>query len=467
MTDDLIRKDTTELAGLISSRQVSPVELTEACLRRIDALNPTLNAFLTVCGDEAMESAREAEKSAGPDMPPLHGIPVAVKDLEATKGIRTTFGSLAFKDNVPDEDSIIVERLRKAGAIVLGKTNTPEFGQSTSTENRLGDDCRNPWDTGRTSGGSSGGSGAALAAYICPLATGSDGGGSIRVPAAFCGVYGIKPTHGRVPSKDGGWALFSDSGPMSRSVRDAALMLNQISGHDSRDSLAIRSAPPDFLEALDGEVKGLKVAWSSDLGYGVVDEEVLIKTRETAELFEGMGCSLEDATPESGSPFGIFGPIVIVEEYANNGSLLESHGDQLMNYVKSTLEAGKRAMGTDYARAMSKLWKFRARMEDFFEKYDLLLTPTTAVPAYPIGARPREIAGQEVSKLWGAAPFTASFNIAGNPAANVPCGFSSDGLPIGLQVVGRWGDEMTVLRASAALERARPWAGHVPEIAKN
>ena len=176
MTDDLIRKDTTELASLISSRQVSPVELTEACLRRIDALNPTLNAFLTVCGDEAMESAREAENSAGLDMPPLHGIPVAVKDLEATKGIRTTFGSLAFKDNVPDEDSIIVERLRKAGAIILGKTNTPEFGQSTSTENRLGDDCRNPWDTGRTSGGSSGGSGAALAAYICPLATGSDGG---------------------------------------------------------------------------------------------------------------------------------------------------------------------------------------------------------------------------------------------------------------------------------------------------
>ena len=150
MTDDLIRKDTTELAGLISTRQVSPVELTEACLRRIEALNPTLNAFLTVCGDEAMESAREAEKSAGPDMPPLHGIPLAVKDLEATKGIRTTFGSLAFKDNVPDEDSIIVERMRKAGAIVLGKTNTPEFGQSTSTENRLGDDCRNPWDTGRT-----------------------------------------------------------------------------------------------------------------------------------------------------------------------------------------------------------------------------------------------------------------------------------------------------------------------------
>ena len=195
------------------------------------------------------------------------------------------------------------------------------------------------------------------------------------------------------------------------------------------------------------------------MGYGVVDEEVLIKTRETAELFEGMGCSLEDATPESGAPFGIFGPIVIVEEYANNGSLLESHGDQLMNYVKSTLEAGKRAMGTDYARAMSKLWKFRARMEDFFEEYDLLLTPTTAVPAYPIGARPREIAGQEVSKLWGAAPFTASFNIAGNPAANVPCGFSSDGLPIGLQVVGRWGDEMTVLRASAALERGSAVGG--------
>ncbi len=466
MTQDLLKKDTTELAQLISARKVSPVELTEVCLRQIEALNPTLNAFLTVCGDEALKSAREAEATAGSDSLPLHGIPVAVKDLEATKGVRTTFGSLVFKDWVPDQDSIIVERLKKAGAIVLGKTNTPEFGESTSTENRLGDDCRNPWDPTRTSGGSSGGSGAALASYMCSLATGSDGGGSIRIPSSFCGLYGIKATHGRVPTRDNGWSLFSDPGPMSRTVRDSALMLNLISGHDSGDSLAIRSQPPDYLKALDGDVKGLKIAWSSDLGFGTVDPEVLSVTRETAELFEGMGCTLEDATPESGAPFEIFGTIVIVEDYVGSGVLLKSHPDELMGYVKSTIEAGSRATGADYARAMAKLWKFRARMEDFFEEYDLLLTPTTAVPAYPIGSRPRDIMGQRVNKLWGATPFTASFNLSGNPAASVPCGFSSEGMPIGLQIVGRWGDEMSVLRASAALEKARPWADKVPDIAR-
>ena len=466
MTQDLLRKDTTELAGLISRRQVSPVELTEACLRRIEALNPTLNAFLTICGDEAMQASREAEASASPDSPPLHGVPIAVKDLEPTKGIRTTFGSLAFKDWVPDQDSIIVERLKNAGAIVLGKTNTPEFGESTSTENRLGDDCRNPWDPTRTSGGSSGGSGAALASYMCPLATGSDGGGSIRVPSSFCGVYGIKATHGRVPTRDNGWSLFSDPGPMSRSVRDSALMLDLVSGHDPADSLAIRSEPPNFTDALDGEVKGLRIAWSSDLGFGVVDPEVLSLARQTAELFEDMGCTLEDATPDTGAPFEIFGTIVIVEDYVASGVLLKSHPDELMGYVKSTIEAGEQATGADYARAMSKLWKFRARMQDFFEDYDLLLTPTTAVPAYPIGGRPRDIMGQRVNKLWGATPFTASFNLSGNPAASVPCGFSSDGLPIGLQIVGKWGDEMSVLRASAALESARPWADAIPEIAK-
>lgn len=465
MTEDLLRKDTTELARLVASRKLSPVEITQASLRQIDALDPTLNAFLTVCGDEAMQSARQAEASAGPDSPPLHGIPIAVKDLEATSGIRTTLGSLVFRDWVPDRDSIIVERLKKAGAIVLGKTNTPEFGESTSTENRLRDDCRNPWDPTRTSGGSSGGSGAALAAYMCPLATGTDGGGSIRIPASFCGVYGIKPTHGRVPTRDNGWSLFSDPGPMTRSVRDAALMLNLIAGHDPGDSLAIRSAPPNFTDALDGQVKGLRIAWSSDLGFGTVDPEALSVAREAAERFSDMGCSLEDDAPQSGAPFEIFGAIVVVEDYVTSGGLLNSHPDELMGYVKSTIEAGSRATGADYARAMAGLWKFRARMEDFFQRYDLLLTPTTAVPAYPIGARPREIMGQRVNKLWGATPFTAGFNLSGNPAASIPCGFSSDGLPIGLQIVGRWGDEMSVLRASAALERARPWAHKVPGIA--
>ncbi|MEE9199772.1 MAG: amidase [Dehalococcoidia bacterium] len=434
---------------------------------RIEALNPTLNAFLTVTADAARREAREAEAALarGDELPPLHGVPIAVKDLEATKGVRTTSGSLVYRDFVPTEDSIIVERLRRAGVIILGKTNTPEFGQSTTTENRLGDDCRNPWDPTRTTGGSSGGSGAALAAGLCPIATGSDGGGSIRIPSSFCGVYGIKPTHGRVPSAEGSWPLFSDSGPMARSVRDAALMLSLVSGHDARDPLAIRGKPPDFLAALDGDLKGLRVAWSPDLGYAAVDEGVLATVRSAVDLFQDFGCAVEEAIPGTGEPFGIFATIVLAEGYAELGHLLEKHSDDLMRYVRSAIEHGQKVTGADYARAMRELWVFRARMEDFFEDYDLLLTPTTAVPAFPLGRRPTMIAGQEVSKLWGATPFTPGFNMTGNPAANVPCGFSSEGLPIGLHIVGRWGEEVTVLRASAALEQARPWAKAIPPLA--
>ncbi|MFQ5934195.1 MAG: amidase, partial [Dehalococcoidia bacterium] len=316
--------DTTELAELIRTKKASPVEAVDAYLDRIEALNPKLNAFLTVTADEARAEAKKAEAAVmrGDDLPPLHGIPVGVKDLEMTKGIRTTLGSLVYKDQVPEEDSIIVERLRKAGVIILGKTNTPEFGASGTTENKLGDHCRNPWDTTRTTGGSSGGSGAALAAGLCPLATGSDGGGSIRIPSSFCGVYGIKATHGRVPSPRTSWVLFADSGPMSRTVRDSALMLNVISGRDPRDSLCIREDPPDFVAALNGDLKGLKVAWSPDLGYAAVDEEVLSVTRSTADLFQELGCNVEEATPASGEPFEIFDKIIPAENYAESGEEL-------------------------------------------------------------------------------------------------------------------------------------------------
>ena len=459
--------DATELAGLIKTRQVSPVEVVDTFLRRIEALNPRLNAFLTVTAEEAIQAAREAEQALGKDgnLPPLHGVPVAIKDLEETRGIRTTYGSLVYEDFVPDEDSIIVERLRRAGAIILGKTNTPEFGQSNTTENRLGEDCCNPWDTTRTSGGSSGGSAAALAAGLCPLAVGTDGGGSIRVPAAYCGVFGMKATHGRVPAGDDGWALFSDAGPMSRTVRDAALMLKVVAGRDPRDSLSIREAPPDFLSALDGEVKGLRVGWSPDLGFAAVDQEVLSITRSAVGLLEEMGCRVEEATPDCGEPFEIFATIVLADTYADKGDLLDDHADKLMRYVKSTLEHGQKITGAQYAQALRRLWRFRARMQDFFDRYDLLVTPATAVPAFPLRQRPTLIADREVAKLWGAAPFTATFNLTGNPAASVPCGFSSDGLPIGLQVVGRWGEDLTVLRVSAALEQARPWTGKIPAIA--
>ena len=460
--------DTTELAALIKSKQASPVEAVNEYLDRIEKLNPKLNAFLTVCADEALEGAKQAEQAVinGGDLPALHGVPIAVKDLESTKGIRSTKGSLVFKDHVPDEDSIIVERLRKAGAIILGKTNTPEFGASGTTENKLGDHCRNPWNTGRTTGGSSGGSGAALAAGLCPLATGSDGGGSIRIPSSFCGIFGIKATHGRVPSPRESWVLFADSGPMSRTVRDSALMLNVISGRDRRDSLTIRDDPPDFTEAMDAEVKGLRIAWSTDLGYATVDGEVASTAKESAYLFQEFGCTVEEDTPKSGSPLDIFDVIISAENYASQGEeLLRDHADELMDYVREGMEHGKSVTGAEYARAMVALWEFRARMDDFFETYDLLMTPTMAVPAFPVGEPPSVIDGKEIDAQWGYTPFTATFNVTGNPAASVPCGFSLDGMPIGLHVIGRHGDELSVLRAAAALEQARPWANQIPELA--
>ena len=351
--------DATELAELIRTRKVSPVEAVDAYLDRVEALNPHLNAFLTVCADEARASAREAEAEVakGQRLPPLHGVPIGVKDLEDTRGVRTTWGSLVLKDNIPDEDSILVARLKSAGAIILGKTNLPEFAASGTTENRLGDHCRNPWDTARTtggsSGGSSGGSGAAVAAGLCPLATGDDGAGSIRIPASFCGVYGIKPSHGRVPTPRKNWGMFVDSGPLSRTVRDSALFLNAVAGPDSRDSMRIREAPPDFLAEPAKGIEGMRVAWSPDLGYAPVDSEVLSVTQSAAALFQEFGCNVEESSPETGLPFEMLETVIVAETYADGGeSLLNDHSEELMDNVKHGLERGREITGAEYATAM-------------------------------------------------------------------------------------------------------------------
>ena len=458
----------SELAQLIKTRKLSPVELVDHILRRIGGLNPKLNAYLTVAEAEARSAARAAEAAVirGEELPPLHGVPLSIKDLHFTKGIVTTGGSLVFRDFVPDEDSVAVERLRRAGAIILGKTNTPEFGLSATTENRLGDHCRNPWHPERTAGGSSGGAAAAVACGLGPLALGSDGGGSIRIPSGFCGVYGLKPTRGRVPKYGGfgGFELFSDIGPIARTVRDAALMLSVMAGYDRRDPASLRDQPPDFLTAVDGELQGLRLAWSPDLGYARVDPEVKSAAESAAHAFASLGCEVEEATPAIDDPFAIFSPIMLADQYAACGHLLGERADELVPYVKSTLQHGAEAPGYRYSQALRALERFRMQMADFFEHYDLLLTPTNAVPAFPVGRRPREIDGQEVDTLWGPFPFTAPFNLTGQPAANLPCGFSAEGLPIGLQIIGRWGEETTVLRASALFEQTRPWADRIPSL---
>ena len=471
MTDrELAYTPALQLAKLIARKELSSAELTRLYLERIDELDSQLNAFLTVAADEALAGAKAADQKVmdGDELGPLHGVPIAIKDLEMTAGIRTTFGSLKYKDHVPDSDSGVVERIRKSGAIILGKTNTPEFGVSGTTENRLGDDCRNPWDTTRTTGGSSGGAGAALAAGLCPLATGSDAGGSIRIPASFCGVYGIKPTLGRVP-RFGGVARpapnpISQAGPMSLTVRDAALLLQVLAGPDDRDVITLRDQPADYLAGIDDGIEGMRIAWSPDLGYAAVDAEVAEITYRSARAFEELGATVEQPKIEIDEPYHRLTPVVSANLYAAYGHHLDERPGDLSDNARQRIEKGKSQTGADYARALRLSEEIRFQMASLMESYDLLLTPTMAVPAFPIGQRPGNIGGRQVDSDWAFNPFNFVFNVTQQPAASIPCGFSSGGLPVGLHLVGRWGDEVTVLRASAAFERARPWADQHPPV---
>ncbi len=470
MESDMSFAPATELRQKIAAKEVSIVELTELFYRRIERLNPQLNAYLSLCPDQALAAAKQAQEAVqrGDSLGPLHGIPISIKDLEATQGIPTTMGSTIFQDRVPTVDSVVVERVRGAGAIILGKTNTPEFGQSGTTENLLGDACRNPWNTERTSGGSSGGAAAALASGLCTLATGSDGGGSIRIPASFTGVFGIKPSQGRVP-RYGGYGQpsanhFSQSGPMSRTVADTALLLQVLAGADPRDPTSMRQTPPDFSTGLNQGVAGLRMAWSPDLGYAGVDPEVVSITEKAAQVFTELGAKVDDASLTLEDPFPAFFDVFSTGTYTSYGHLLEKHRQDFTDYVRLTLEHAASLTAADLSRALLRVDQLRRQMETFFDDYDLLLTPTMAVPAFPIEQRPTVIGGKEVNPFWGYLPFTFPINMSGQTAASVPCGFSADGMPIGLHIVGPWGAEALVLRASAAFEEARPWAQQRPPV---
>ena len=472
-SDELAFASATDLLELIATKQVSPVELTELYFSRIDRLDSQLNAYLLLTREEAMRAAKAAEEAVirGEDLGALHGLPISIKDTQMTKGVRTTQGSLLFKDRIPERDAAVVERVREAGAIMLGKTNAPEFGLVGTCENRLGDHGRNPWNTDRTPGGSSGGAAAAMAACLCPLATGGDGGGSIRIPASFCGIYGIKPTQGRVSGYSGveGPAMpnhFGQQGPLSRTVRDSALLLQVMAGHDPRDPTSLRETVPDFVGAVDRDIRGLRIAWSADYGFAAVDPEVLDVTSKAAHLFEELGCHVEDSDLVLDSPYDAYGPIYEASAYASYGQYLESHGEQMTYYARDFIEAGSKVTATDYARALGLIDRLKAQMTDLFEEYDLLLSPTLALPSLPVGEFPEEIAGRPVypHRYFSFHPFTYPINAIGHAAASIPAGFSSDGMPIGLHIVGRKGGEETVIAASAAFERAMPWIQRRPPV---
>ncbi|MDE2766055.1 MAG: amidase [Chloroflexota bacterium] len=446
--------------------------MTEHALARIERHNPALNAFLTVAPEQAMAAAREADAAlaAGEEVGPLHGVPIAVKDLSATKGIRTTYGSLLYKDRVPDADEPAVERVRAAGAVIVGKTNTPEFGHRLITENRLGEPCRNPWDVSRTCGGSSGGSGAALAARLVPLATGSDAGGSIRVPASFCGVYGIKPTMGRVAAdyrRPGGWRRLSQGGPMTNDVRDAALLLQAMAGRDARDALSLRETPPDFAAAVNApDVRGLRIAFTEDVDGAAVDPQVRAAVRRAAGAFEAMGARVEEAAPavETVKGMELLMTLLLADAAVELLPALNiGLGAQMSPTLVEWADEAQSWPLTRYVSALRDLEWRRSAVADLFDVYDLWLLPTMATTAFEVGTLPERVDGREIDPRWEFSPFCMHANLAGNPAASIPCGFSGDRLPIGLQLVGRLGDEATVLRASAAYEQAHPWAHARPE----
>ena len=459
-----------QLGRLIKTKEISPVELTELYIRRIEEFNPALNAFITIAADYAIREAKMAEvKIVANDISSsLFGVPIGIKDLELTSGIRSTMGSLVYENYIPDRDTAVVERIKNSGQIILGKTNTPEFGLSGTTENRLGEACRNPWNLERTSGGSSGGSASAVASGLCALTTGSDGGGSIRIPSSFCGIYGIKPTLGRIP-RFGGLGkpspnLTSQAGPMTRTVRDSALLLDILGGYDKRDPYSLQDAPANFADGLDLGIKGVKIAWSSDLGYAAVEKETREVTYLAATVFKDLGADVDEPVLSLEHPMEAFLNIFAANNYASYGDLIDSSNDMLTDYGRQNLELGRRVTGADYARALLSVQTMRANVDELMDTYDLLLTPTMAIPAFPVEEQPEYIDGHAVDPRWGYLPFTPVFNLTGQPAASVPCGFSHDGMPIGLHIVGRRGEESLVLRASAAFEEAKPWINLLPPI---
>jgi Asp-tRNA(Asn)/Glu-tRNA(Gln) amidotransferase A subunit family amidase len=441
----------------VRRRAVSAVEGVDAALERIDRLDPGIGAFVTVAADSARRGAAAADRAvaAGAEPGPLHGVPIAVKDLEWTEGIRTTYGSEAFADFVPPEDAIHVARLRAAGAIVVGKTNTPELGLLGETRNLLGPETRNPWDPTRTVGGSSGGSAAAVAAAMVPLATGNDTAGSITCPSAMCGVFGLKPTHGRVPNwpEPGDSRLFLDSGPIARTVADAALMLGVMSGPDPRDPVSrwgIGHRPPEPR----GEPR---VAWSPDWGHLAVDGEVRRVAEAAVSAFEEAGYRVEAARPDVGDATEILLPLIAADAQA----LLQALGvdaSALGPEVREELGLLGAPATTEYIRALNALWHYRDAIDRFFEAYELMVTPSTAVPAFPLGQPPSSIDGRPVERRWTAfMPFQAPWNLTGQPTATLPCGRSAEGLPVGLQVTAERECDERLLAACAAFERARPW----------
>ncbi len=470
---DLLNLSAGEIAGLVSRREVSAVEVVTRSLQAIEDGRDS-RAFLTVANESALSDARKADARAVAGTGGLlNGVPVAVKDLNDVRGMPTSYGLAAYRDNVPDADSAMVERLRAAGAVIVGKTNTPALGTLGETMNRLGGDCLNPWDVSRTPGGSSGGSAVAVASGMVPVATGTDYAGSITGPAAMCGIFGIKPTHGRVSTWPAGESsgLLNDLGPLTRTVRDAALMLQVMAGPDSRDPVCLRDEPPSFIQAVDEvfasdrPLAGMRIAWTPDLGHFPVDPTLINVVSRALPVLESLGASVTAHEPRISNPFTTVMPISAADTRLALRGFSQAARGELFPETIAELEAYPDIPATEYVVVLSQLWRLRAAVAEFFDRYDLMVMPATAVPAFPLRRPPTRIGTTDVKPGWETAmPFAALWNMTGQPTASLPCGLTPEGLPVGLMIVGRFGAEIDVLRASASLEMAMPWSTQVPRL---
>jgi amidase len=468
---DLCFTPATELTRLYRTRKASPLEVMQAVLARIDAVNPLVNAYVTVAREAALGAARRATAALRrrATLPPLHGVPVSIKDLTATKGIRTTWGSKIFERHVPTEDALVVARLKAAGAIVVGKTNTPEFGAGGNTFNAVFGATRNPWNLALTCGGSSGGAAVALATGMGPLAQGSDLGGSLRTPAAFCGVVGFRTTPGLVPvyPRELAWDSLAVSGPMARTVADTALMLSAMAGPDDRAPLSYDVDTRAFPAAVRRpSVRGWRVAWTPDLGGLLpVDAEVARVAAGASRVFRSLGARVTTASPS----FAELNDIVL----GTRGlSMVALHADRLAEWrgqmqegLVWNIEQGLGLTSRDIGRAeklRSALWE---RVRRFMERYELLVLPTVAVRPFPIEQpHPMEIGGKPLENYTQWFFLTYALSVTGLPVISVPAGFTRDGLPVGIQIVGRRRQEAQVLTAAAAFEAASPWADRIPPV---
>jgi aspartyl-tRNA(Asn)/glutamyl-tRNA(Gln) amidotransferase subunit A len=468
---ELAFKSAAALAQLIRSRAISPVEVTRETLLRIEQSQPVLNAFITIAGDTAMDAARAAEAAVmrGDTLGPLHGVPVAVKDLVPTANIRTTWGSLIFKDHVPEQDAVAVARLKQAGAIVVGKTTTPEFGQQCLTEAPLFGRTRNAWRADRTSGGSSGGSAVAVAAGLVPLAVATDGGGSTRIPAACNGVVGFKQGLGVVPQEyaQDGFGNISYITPMTRTVLDTALMLEAMAGTDPRDPLTTGRPKPDFVAALRAaRLNGLRIAWRARLGNSAVAADVLQACEAALATFAELGAAVSELSAPFENPERVW--------FVNNGAyrmaqfghhLRQHRAIMCPTFVRQMDRVANYSASELYAAIFQRTRLYR-QVQAWFETCDIVAMPTLSRSALPIEQDffgPIEIDNQSVENIRASwYPYTMPFNLTGNPAVSLPCGFGSDGMPLAIQLVAPAGRDAELLRVAAAFEHARPWAERKP-----